>query len=72
MKTIFCEVLLRTSIDHSTKCDQLEAAATKRDRDTLSTAFGINHRSILNELEYFDVCSGALVQDVTHDVLEGV
>ena len=72
MKTIFCEVLLRTSTDHSTKCDQLEAAATKHDRDTLSTAFGINHRSILNELEYYDVCSGALVQDVMHDVLEGV
>ena len=33
--------------------------------------FGINQRSILNELQHFKVCSGALVQDVIHDVLEG-
>ena len=33
--------------------------------------FGINQRSILDELLYFKVCSGALVQDVVHDVLEG-
>ncbi len=74
MKTIFSEsqLFLRTSGDHSMKCDQLDAAATQRDRDALSTEFGINRRSILNELQYFDVCSGALVQDVMHDVLEGV
>ena len=31
--------------------------------------FGINQRSILDELQHFKVCSGALVQDVMHDVL---
>jgi hypothetical protein len=28
-------------------------------------------RSALMELRYFDICSGALVPDVLHDVLEG-
>ena len=33
--------------------------------------FGINQRSILDELQHFKVCSGALVQNVMHDILEG-
>lgn len=37
-----------------------------------SVEFGINRKSILTRLQYFDVCSGALVPDVMHDVLEGV
>lgn len=38
----------------------------------LSTEYGINHKSILLELKYFDMCSGALVQDLMYDLLEGV
>ena len=34
--------------------------------------YGVNHRSILMDLEYFDLCSGALVQDAMHDLMEGV
>lgn len=73
MKSIFndTEFLARTSSDHSNKCDQLDSATTQEERNRLSTEFGINHRSILTELLYFDMCSGALVQDVMHDVLEG-
>ena len=37
----------------------------------VSKEFGINRNSILNELYYFDVCSGALLPDIMHDVLEG-
>lgn len=62
---------LRTPSDHAAKCDNLEAASTARDRHELSVEYGINRRSILDELLYFKVCSGALVQDVMHDVLEG-
>lgn len=32
----------------------------------------INHRSSLLSLKYVDICSGILVPDVMHDVLEGV
>ncbi len=68
MKSVFLESrsLLRTSSDHSIKCDELESAVTRCERDVLSTEYGINHRSNLDELKYFDVCSGALVQDVMH------
>lgn len=65
------ELELRTSIDHSRKCDDLETAATAATFQELSTEYGINHRSVLDELQYFKVCSGALVPDVMHDVLEG-
>ena len=36
-----------------------------------SKEYGINRNSILNELAYFHVCSGALIPDVMHDILEG-
>ena len=37
----------------------------------MSKEFGINRNSVLNELSYFNVCSGALLPDIMHDVLEG-
>lgn len=36
-----------------------------------SKEFGINRNSALNELAYFHVCSGALIPDIMHDILEG-
>ena len=36
-----------------------------------STLYGVNVKSALMELKYFDVCSGALFSDVMHDILEG-
>ena len=33
---------------------------------------GINFNSILNSLQYFHVCSGGLLPDIFHDMLEGV
>lgn len=32
----------------------------------------MNHESLLMDTEYFDVCSGALVSDIMHDLLEGL
>lgn len=74
MKSVFIEsqIELRTQADHKVKCDALRAATTQAEYDQLSTDFGINRESALNELTYFNVCSGALVQDVMHDVLEGM
>ena len=73
IQSIFTEsrLKLRNPEEHKVMCDQLEKASTNRDRDRLSVEFGINQRSILDELKYFKVCSGGLVQDVMHDVLEG-
>jgi len=34
--------------------------------------FGVNRRSLLMSLSYFDVTSGSLIPDVMHDFLEGV
>ena len=36
-----------------------------------SIEFGINGRSVLDTLPHFDVCSGALLPDIMHDLLEG-
>ena len=33
----------------------------------MSVEYGINHKSILMELQYFDLCSGVLVQDAMHE-----
>ena len=73
IQSIFTESkhTLRNPDEHKASCDELEKATTQRDRDKQSMEFGINQRSILDELQHFKVCSGALVQDVMHDVLQG-
>ncbi len=67
MKAIFREsaFTLRT---HLEKCSRLDVTTTQREYQKLSTEYGT---SLLNELEYFNVCSGGIIQDVMHDVLEG-
>lgn len=62
---------LRTSEDHVSKCTEMDSASTQQERNELSVEYGINHKSILEDLEYFSVCGGTLIQDVMHDVLEG-
>ena len=42
------------------------------DRQTTSVKSGLNFKSVLNDLEYFHVCSGGLLPDIFNDVLEGV
>lgn len=37
-----------------------------------SNEYGINRESILDSLTYFCTCTGAMVPDVMHDILEGV
>ena len=39
--------------------------------DEHSVLYGINRRSILLELKYFDICGGGLIPDIMHDILEG-
>ena len=61
MKSVFVESKFtpRHSSTHSTECDRLEAATTKKEHERLSTEFG--------SLQYFKVCDGGLIQDLMHD-----
>ncbi len=65
------ELHLRNPDEHKERCEELETASTRTDRDNLSRDYGINRSTILDELQYFKVSTGALVQDIMHDVLEG-
>lgn len=47
-----------------------DCASIEGDHD-YSKECGVNSRSLLLELEHFDMCSGALLPDVMHDLLEG-
>ena len=51
---------------HLCLCDEIEVdSGTSRE-------YGVNRKSVLTKLQYFDIYSGALVPDIMHDVLEGV
>lgn len=57
-----CE--LRSPDLHDEHCKEI-------DDPSKSVEYGVNSNSVLNDLEYFHVCSGALVPDIMHDILEG-
>lgn len=73
LKTKFKEsdFILRMPVTHRQQCITLESKSGQS-RVVFSKEAGINHTSILHELQYFSVASGALIPDVMHDVLEGV
>ena len=58
---------LREKTSHKIQCEEVE----KDNTGEKSKEYGINRNSVLNELAYFHVCSGALVPDGMHDILEG-
>lgn len=58
------QCILRDSDSHDKQCSDLEDDPSK------SVEFGINTRSVLSELQYFHVASGALVPDIMHNLLE--
>ena len=49
-------------------CDHLEVA---EDATYHSTTYGINRRTPLNYLQFYNVCDLGLPPDVMHDLLEG-
>ena len=59
---------MRTLDEHVRHCDIIENG--DGDADTKSKEFGVNSRSMLLELKHFDMCSGALIPDVMHDLLD--
>ena len=48
------------------QCTELESD------DQASMEYGVNRKSVLTELRFFNICNGSLLPDVMHDVLEGV
>ena len=76
-KVIFVQFIdsdftIRGQSAHSAHCDLLEREdLSVADRQHYSTVYGVNRRSLLNSLEFFDVASGALIPDIMHDILEG-
>jgi len=49
--------------------EQLDEIA---DDPEMTVEYGVNHRSILMDIQYFDICCGTLMSDVMHDLMEGV
>ena len=63
---------LRCSTEHARHCDVLERKdLSSSDKQHFSTTFGVNRRTLLNGLKYFEVTSDALIPDIMHDILEG-
>ena len=58
---------LRALDKHKEQVDEVEGDSSGES----SKEFGINSRSALLDLQYFDLCSGTLLPDIMHDVLEG-
>lgn len=52
---------------HQQHCSLVDGDTTGK----LSTEYGVNSRSPMLDLEYFDMCCGTLIPDVMHDLLEG-
>ena len=55
--------------DATTHADHLQDI---QDDPSQSREFGINQRSLLMDIQSFDICSGALVCDIMHDLFEGL
>ena len=63
---------LRTPEHYDTCITEMEGTTCSSRRNTLSVECGLNFRSVLNDLMYFHVCSGSLLPDIFHEILEGV
>jgi len=57
---------LQSLSEHLHHCEEIETEG-----GGASQLYGVNYRSVLLDLHYFDLCSGALLPDVMHDVLKG-
>ena len=62
--------VLRSKSEHLLHCDSLESDPANFEQN--SKEYGINRRSALLSLKYFNICSGSLVADIMHDVLESI
>lgn len=58
----------RTPAKHAVQCDSLQLEDSTRN----STKYGINRKSILEDVKHFSVAGRTLAHDFMHDILEGV
>ncbi len=61
--------VLRSRVEHEAQCELVAGDGAGDEEE--STKYGINRRSVLLDLKYIDICSGSLLPDVMHDILEG-
>ena len=67
------KVNLRSKEQHERQCNILKHGELSQSNvQHLSTTFGVNRRSTLMSLRYFEVTSGALLADIMHNFLEGL
>lgn len=59
---------MRTKELHLQQCETIENSECPEE---VSKEYGVNRRSSLLDLQYFDMCTGTLIPDVMHDLLEG-
>ncbi|XP_043469644.1 uncharacterized protein LOC122504689 [Leptopilina heterotoma] len=73
IKTMCSEdaTILRTAEEHERRVQEIEAAVGEQQKAALRTLYGINRRSVLNEIENFDVTQST-PPDLTHDDLLGI
>ncbi len=60
---------MRSDLTHIKLLERQDLSAA--DHRHFSTVYGVNRQALLSTLKYFSVCSGALIPDLMHDVLEG-
>jgi hypothetical protein len=63
-----CNFSLRTREDHDKYCEALGVEGMKAH---FSKLYGVNFKSVFNELKYFHVIGG-MVPDIMHDLCEGI
>ena len=61
----------RSKETHERQCKEIDEAPTEQTRTDLKITYGINHRSLLCDLDNFDITT-QLPQDIMHTLLEGV
>lgn len=67
MQFLESDFVLRNKESHLRYCALLDTDSS----GDVSKEYGINRKSILSELTYFDMCNGSLIPDLMHDLLEG-
>lgn len=73
IKLLYCIQFSENDFQLRTQDRHLDQLCDMEDDETgeKSKEYGINYRSSLLSLNYFDLCGGVLLPDIMHDILEG-
>ena len=61
----------RSKGSHKRHCMEIDKASTEQIKADLKTTYGVNHRSVLCDLDGFDITT-QLPQGIMNTILEGV